>query len=633
MPQLFNAPIEVAGPTGGRRADASDVDSGSGFVEAGKMLSERSDVLVAANARLIERDSTVSRVLAQNAAKKQFRDIAAGHVATSNMADPGTTKTYDTEIRDVSSRILSDYSGNPGNRALLTQFLDTAINEASRSFGGVYIDASKSLLDTQVTSGNSAAAAFAAKTGNLEEGLMQVRLLAEDLADARTSAETDADIRAGSAGVYQAIFNTLTKGKDWVGARELLDDPELTGFIDGPTMQKMRNTVLVGERELEKGKNEAIQDRAYVAELLNKRPVDVTTADLRLANKLRTPDLTAGEKLQATRDAFVLATGRAMNNEEIAKALGVFIDEEKVGAFDKAGSRRIAVDVATLIMEDTATDIDIRDFLAATTELTRERLYPDKDGIMQSLRGELSQPVREALERLGVDARGVPLSAGAVAVDKVGAPPSGLGDTSKVYEKTVWGLLRQGTGLVSTLRAGITHLPWLGEMFPSQAVVAARAELKRVSRELVDLYRLSNRGITEINELETTLNISPEALETVVGAQATLIGIDRNLDKRIRDANVVLDRGNISAKDDDALRRFVFKAGFFRKNLGLPPLFKKHSDAFSAYRKGELQPGTEYRGTDDVVYAVPSDDPVGSFAAGDRRDVDNTPRDALSKTP
>jgi hypothetical protein len=584
--------------------------------------------LVAANARLIERDSTVSRVLAQNAAKKQFKDIAAGHVATSNMAAPGTTKTYDTEIRDVSSKILSDYPGNPGNRALLTQFLDTATNEASRRFNGLYIDASKSLLDTQVTSGNSAAAAFAAKTGNLEEGLMQVRLLAEDLADARTSAETDADIRAGSAGVYQAIFNTLTKGKDWVSARELLDDPELTGFIDGPTMQKMRNTVLVGEREVEAGADEARQDLSYTATILGISKASVKREHLVLAKILAKTELTLQEKFDQADALMVRITGKSMSEAQAARFLRIGVDTDP-RSFDRKGSMKIATDTAPSIIDGSATEAEKNDFIAAMAVLTLPftRIV---DGLPTPFEAKPTALQQEALDAMGVGSRGFPVKGSPPAdgggtggspgaAHATGAEPNDDITTVSYSEKhTLWNSLGLGTGPMSAAWDLVGKIPGLGDLLPQDQTTIARVQLERGSRLLVSALRETNKSQIEMQELTDKLAIEPTMWTSQSRARAVFVGLAISLEKTIRtDRMALLTPGKIGKQHRDKLKRFVQQAEAFLENLGLPEQFKGHGDAFKAYREGGLAPGAEYRVVGEtVVFVAPKAAFVKTGASG-----------------
>ncbi len=604
MGKLFSANVQVDSTSAGRRMVASDLPQGEGFKAVGKAGLAQADRLIAAKARIDLRTDTLERIQAEQDYKTGMADLRTS-LENEDMSRPDTITKFTTGAKDLANKAFEAYQGGADQRAKLIENITNENGILSREFNALHLTAANERTDGIITSQFSTVAQQARATGDIMTALEQVQEVQDNVAGVRSGPQQRADAIAGKSLVYNQVFDGFIERGDIASARDVMETEGLIDVLGTKGMTRMRSAVIKAETDLESGQIEAQKALEFAAASLGVKVEDLTDADRRDVANLSKKEVTQEEKLATAQRVYKKATGHDMSEAQIDKFMGVLVDE-RTRTFTKAGSRELAANLGPLILSGEATEQDQVDFVAATTELTTETTFIDKDGMIQRRRGEITQTSKDALEKLGVDPRGAPLSAeGEVATSPVGDDETAIGVEALPPENTVFGLLSKGTGFASWVRAGIAHTPFIGEVLPASDVIAARTQLERMSQELVDLYRLSDRGITEIKELKDELSVAPAALETQTGAKAVVVGIDRNLDKRIKDTQRILDAGNISKKDWDRLRTFRNKAETFRKNLGLPQRYKTFKEAQKAVQEGRLKPGEEFLGSDDKFYQAP----------------------------
>lgn len=604
MGKIFNAPAVQSGGVQTQRISGSDIGGSAGFKSAGAALEGVSDNMVAAQARIDNRTSTISRVRAQNEIAGTLDKVSKSFITSEDMADPKVAGKFSVEAKAAASKTLENFSGTSEHRAILTANLDTATSTAIRDFNSLHLSAAREQMNGFMQRDNALAAAAAIATGDVQTGFDAVLANVADKAGGVSPAEGRAGWDSGRADVVEGVFHSMIGAGNTAKAKEILSLEDISTYVDKTKLQTMRNKVIIAENAEKKGEEKAKNDIAYVAELLGKTPSQVTAGDLEHAKILNDPVLTIQEKLTQSQAAHFKATGKPMTDAMVAKQLGVFVareDAEKP-SFTNAGSRRITTQLAPKILDGEATEQDMTDFIGATTVLSQPYTYTDEDGLIKTVRPELTQATQDALAQMGVDYKGGALDAATPEIDP-SKEAKAAGDAYTLpHEKTLMGLLGKGTGLMSAVRSGIAHIPGIGDVFPAEDVIAARTQLTMMSRELTDVLRLSNRGITEITELEKALTIKPDAFQTQSSAIGAIRGVYNNLDKRIRDTDRILRTEQLPKADRDQLRRFKFKAEVFMDNLGLPPIFKTFKKASEA----GLPPGALYEIEGTGLYNAPS---------------------------
>ena len=613
-----NVPKASEADMGGQTAAAMN-NLSNNIAQAGNTIQRnaedekrRSDAEAAAALRVSNRVDTISRTRIANKYSEQLNAESIRRGA-GDMTDPEGSKEFGAQARELAADALAEYKGGEVGRALLINQIDTMRSSNSIKFGNEVAAAGRELVDTTLAVSLNAHVNTAVQTGDLADAFANIDAEVVSLSPGMDNAKAVAHSRSAKGAVIKGLVeNHLTAGSP-EEAQALLSTEGIEGYLDPKEMQVLRNKIIVERNEKNKGIREGEQALNKASTIL-KVPVSSFSQKQReiIAGVWKNPDLTPQEKVAQTNAAYKEKTGRDMSDTMVEKTLGIFVkpEEDDEGTFTRAGARRITNDLGRKIMDNTATPAEKDEFNTATAELARPTTYVDPDGLRVTIDPNLSQLTKDAMKKMGVGPGGGPV---VVASDgstgTVNAAQENMEETVP-WKYSTMALLARGTGLASGLANVISNIPVVGEIFPAQAVNAARAQLERQSGQLVDLYRLSDRGISEIKELERVLTISPTSMTTQTAAIGRLIGLHKDLTQRVKDSNATLDKGNLPRADRNKLRQFVFKANNFLDNMGLPPRYESYPAARRALDAGIAAPGSVFMITldngENVLKKMPS---------------------------
>jgi len=581
--------IQQAGNTINRRTAAEEV---------------RSKAEIAAALKVSNRVDTISRTRIVNQYNEQINAESVRRNSETDMSDPENGKEFGSKLREWGSAALASYEGGDVGRTMLINQIDDMRSKESLKFGNAVGAKGRELVDSTLSNSLNGLVNTAVLTGDLSSAFTSIDNEVTNASPGMGNDKAMAHSNSAKGSVIKGLVEKhLTEGNP-EEATALLQTPGIENYLDPASMQTLRNSIITEQAQKDKGAALGKQKLEEAATILGVKVEDLTPEQrVNIANVQE--DDTPQEKIAKLNTAYKLQTGQDMTTKMVEKALGIFVkpDVDAEGKFTRAGARRITNDLGRKILDGTATDEEKDEFNTATAELTRPTFMVDSDGMRIAVDPNLSQLTKDAMKELGVGPGGGPLAA--ATGDGVVSPVGGQNVAQQElvapveFRDTTVALLGRATGLASYVSNTISNIPVFGDIFPAQDVNAARAQLERQSRTLVDVYRLSNRGITEIKELEEMLSIGPKAFTTQTAAIGRLIGLEKDLTQRIEDSEKTLKAGNLARLDRNKLRQFVYKAQNFVDNLGLPPRFKTFKDARKALDAGKAQPGSVFMITMD----------------------------------
>lgn len=623
MPKFstYDATARVAGPISTQSASPADFGANVGMQDVGAAAQElassvaaKNERIIAARQRIEARTQTIQRVRMENEFKGKLQELYGSYVSAEDMSNPDTAKAFAAEVNELYQEYVSNFNGLDDIKAKLIVNLDDIRSSYTREMSADVLKAGVELVEQHISQRRTFIANEVSASGDIQDGFNKIRALIEDSRDAISEAKENYELRVGYASVVSAAFNAAINNEDIDGARAALETEGITDFMSTEQLLSMRAKVAA----LEHSKNKAYEDAKY--------KMDKAMEVFRLAKgygmsnvdaaafaglpDMRDPYTTLQESLDATR-RVAEENGIPWTEQMTLKHLNLFSAENRsTEPLSPERARTKTAQLAPKILSDNATEQDVIDFIAATNAITQPQVIRDEDGMLVTIRPTLTQTTKDALAKLGVNPDGSPINT--PFEDAEGVNPSPAPEKSFVNEdddvlppeQTAWGLAYKGTGVASTIRAGLAWMPVIGDIFPAGQEIQARTQLTLASRELVDILRRTDRSQTELQELEKDFSIAPEFFTNVNAYHQALIGLDKKLETYIKHYQKELDNNRVAAKDRALYRRFISKASLFRDNLGLPPVFKSYEEM----KKAGLPVGAQYRSPDGRLFVVTEKD-------------------------
>jgi len=217
--------------------------------------------------------------------------------------------------------------------------------------------------------------------------------------------------------VVEAVFDDqLENGtEDGVAvARKLLQIPGLVKTIGDASFISMRTKLITKDRAVEKGVQDGKDALAKFATIKGVDLKDITEEERAAINRFK-PDDTPQHRLDLIEAAYAKANLPPLDNATKERVLLGFTKDLAVETLNEAGARRITTIIAPKILNESATKEDVIEFIAATAVINARMFTIDPSSrlpIVSPFRGEMTDTTRDALAKLGVDARGNPLEKG-----------------------------------------------------------------------------------------------------------------------------------------------------------------------------------------------------------------------------
>jgi hypothetical protein len=153
----------------------------------------------------------------------------------------------------------------------------------------------------------------------------------------------------------------------------------------------------------------------------------------------------------------------------------------------------------------------------------------------------------------------------------------------------VWDLASLTTGPVPAIAETLGRTPLVGEIVRSPQYTQARNFVPALQRDLVRVLQNNPRYAEgERKAIESEINISPSVFDTPGAFRDRLIGIDRALQIRERNAFETAQSARVGREERVQAMNVLNALQQFRQNLGVPPTIRGDED-FNA-----LPSGTEF---------------------------------------
>jgi hypothetical protein len=599
----FDAPQRTAGPINVRPATADDFGgSAKGLIKAGAAGEKVGEQIAAANLRVSNRRDTIAVADFKERFNSGLADEMRRVVAEEDIIQPGVLQAFGTKAVEMQQQYLGDFPGSDDAKAKLSAKMSNTIGILSRELAGLSNKAGIGRVEQVMKTEFNTILQGAVKDWDIQGAFDKTNDVAAEATGALADQKLREDVAAQKQTIITQVFdNALHINDNLEGAKAVLSLTGIDKLVDPKTLLRMRKDVLKVEREADKGERAAQQALVKFAIIKYDSPdlSNLTAADRAAINKIQS-DQTPGEKLALIKQANKDAGLPDLSPEDEQRILTGFAQIDSENKFTPAGARRIAANLGTKILEETASPQEIIDFVAATTVLNQDitKLMPSGDVVR--IAGVLTQTTRNALDKLNITADGTPVTpTNEAGPDNSGQKNLGKGTGSKVteasvlsnetpaitFEETVFGASFFGTGFLSGVKGFVAGIPVIGETAfgRSPKVVKARQLLTLMQNELVDILRFSKRADKERIEIKQEISIEPQDLESPQRFRDRLVAIDDALAKRQQAAAKLINSAKIvGAMQKKEQRDFFNMVSIFREKLGVPTNFKSFEDARNA---------------------------------------------------
>jgi len=606
----FDASLGAKGPISVRRATAKDFGgSGEGLQKTGAAIEKFGDQIAEANLRVSNRRDTIAVADAKENFETGLADELRRVQAEESLIDPRTLSNFRAEALKRRQDVLDNFTGTEDARARLSVKMTNIAGTQTRALAEMSNTAGIARVSQVMDKDFRLIIREAIESGDIQSAFDKLGLVAADATGALSDQVLRKKVAAQREILLVQIFDTKLKiDEDVEGARAVLKVKGIEKLLAPKTLLRMRLDIKKVDRANEKGAREAQQALIKYA-IIKGVPVDqLTLADRNAINNF-TPDHSPSEKLALIVKANTDADLPDLTDEVKQRILTGFAQEAENKTFTPAGARSITTDVGWKIVENSASDEEIRQFIAATTVITQTRTVLQPDGSLLTIGpGVLTQTSKNALDHMGVTATGELVTAmdvlgpNASSSSRDTGSASGVSGTSMLdpagpplpLEGTVFGASFYGTGFLSAVKSFAAGVPLVGEteFFRSEKVVKARQLLELMQNELVNVLRFGHRADKERQEIKEEISIRPQDLESPQRYRDRLSAIDESLAKREKAAFDLLHSRKIVGGDQKKeLREFLNKVSTFREKLGVPTNYKSFDEA----RKAGLRPGAIVR--------------------------------------
>lgn len=575
--------------------------------QAGGAVANLGEALGEAHVRIRNRESTVEAVRTLGEVRQTVEDEYRRLETESDFSKPETVEAYRAFVDDAIGRNLEGFGGNLDSRARLTERLEGLRSEAISLAASTSVQEQRRLVafNTESGIGRIAAKAFDAP-GDIEAYMQEADELLTDMAPALSEAETRVYRVAARSQITKSAVEGLIAHGAFDDAERILTQPGMAEFLGPDDMRRLRFGI-TSQRVAEERQRNAFADQIASVE----RVVGPLSREQKLHLAGLAPKVSAPTPAQNAAGMIAMAElilGRPLNENEV---LSAFKLETGSGAQDNpfgAGIHGRALSIIEDLSEAFAMGI--------TTPEEERRL---ESAITALKSADPSTGMRftdppayliDALEARGLDADAVLYGEASILPRAGGAPPSGTAaprGQSPVSldllpgERTMWDMASDVTGVVPSIVAALHKVPGMTAFLPESDIVQSRASFRLMRNEITQAFQNNPRyAIAEWQRVMADLDIDPAVFDNPARLQSALIGLDRTLEARERDALVRLQDRGISRDYRSALRDLVALIGPLRSRLAVPPLMRTPDEAM------RLPPGSSFRTPDGQLMRVPN---------------------------
>jgi hypothetical protein len=538
----------------------------------------------------------------------EFNEYAQGAMrdfeVEGDPADPDQVAAFGQALKAKQEEIFDAHAGTEESSLQLLVSLENARAEVAGNVAEISITAGQAAVQSVVDNNQARLAASVGENPSSVYDAIDIHNGVIDGLAAALTPEQEVNSRLAGRSVFfdAAVSSFLSRG-EIAGAETALEAPGAAEALGPDKVRAYRAQIIVARNRAEDGRRKAEQKLLEIATIVGVEVSSLTDEQrLRIANLGPQPGRqTLSEKVAE----FAVVMNRQPTEAEIAKMANAVTEESSFGAGVRGQSLDTINELIGGYIGDTLDDNDLRRFYTATTALTQPTSYVNPDtGWVETRQSRLPGFVQEALDANRVDTTGADISGA-----DTGATPVGDGEIPEGMPlleleidptRTAWALAGTIAGPVSAIQAGVSRIPFLGEIFNFPDVTAARQVVTLMSRSYIKVLQNNPKfADAERKAIEAETNIAPELFDTEVAYQARLSGIDEFLETEAASAWAI-SQSKLTTSEE---RKFAIQksnaATLFRAKLGVPIRVKTVEQA------NKLPPGTTFIGPDGITRRTP----------------------------
>lgn len=617
MPQVPFSPLQTVAPSTPMEPQnvpaatpaAFGAELGQAEQQAGQMLANVGQELWASQQRVTNREDAIERVRDYGAFQSKAQQKLISLQTEGDLSRQDTVNGYREFVDKTRDEIVMQHRGSPESRMQLMAKLEEDRIGLIGNAAALSVKAQQDMMERAVGAGMNVLSGRAFESpASVPQLFEQMDRQLADIAPGLTPEQEAQFKMAGRAKIAGSAVESLVTRGAFDDAERILSMPGVAETIGTEAQNKMRGVILQSRLKLRDagmtGIAEGTKERSKLRTLLGREPTD----------------------------------------SEVAIAAGIAPKDGAGGGMFGSGltgrSLSIITDGASLYAQGMLNPQQEQVFESALTQYRQPTWSPNPDtGVMELRRPELPPFVAEALRRRGVPVpQSAPAPGGPQEPSILGNPVGQTDRGEPIYEapndatalrmmnevnrsgqravvrvggadgapreQKIWDMAGKVAGPIAAGANLLGRTPIIGDMVQFPSFTQAKNYIPILVNDLVKVLQNSPQYAQgERKQIQSEIELEPKAFDTPAAFRNRLIGVDKAL--AVREKNAYETARNPQVSQTERRHAMDVFNGIikFRDSLGIPPTYTPQ-EYTKLKASGVLQPGDKFLDKEGVERTV-----------------------------